>query len=170
MSEPSNGVEAVTEAHTRVKLEEIKSWQGWLNWAPEPWPDVITSSSQPRWLPSWGSNLKFTACGGSHFQIAAHTGSSRLLLGRTVWGAWLCHVTWGTVAAIGALCVLTVTVCTECCRPVQVFTLIHIYGSKKESCTGLWVPQATSPFPGFDTQRPPHPTSLPHQTAPNKAT
>lgn len=31
------------------------------------------------------------------------------------------------MAAIGTLCVLAVTMCTECCRPVQIFTLIHIH-------------------------------------------
>lgn len=31
------------------------------------------------------------------------------------------------MAAIGTLCVLTVTVCTKRCRPVQVFTLVHIH-------------------------------------------
>lgn len=63
---------------------------------------------------------------GAHFQVAVHTDPSLLLLGSAVWGACLGHVTWSTVAAVGALGVLAVTVGTECSRPVQVITFIHI--------------------------------------------
>lgn len=42
-------------------------------------------------------------------------------------GACLGHISRGAVAAVGALCVLAVTVDTEHSRPVQVITLIHIY-------------------------------------------
>lgn len=94
---------------------------------PEPGPDVITSSSQRDVFPAREAILSPQPVAEAIFQIAAHSKPSLLLFGRTVWGAWLCHVTWRTVAAIGTLCVLTVTVCTECCRPVQVFTLVHIH-------------------------------------------
>lgn len=63
---------------------------------------------------------------GAHFQVAVHTDPSLLLLGSAVWGACLSHITWGAVAAVGALSVLAVTVGTEGSRPVQVITLVHI--------------------------------------------
>lgn len=62
----------------------------------------------------------------AHFQVAAHTEPSLLFLGGTVWGAGLGHITWGAMAAVGALGVLAVTVGTERSRPVQVVTLIDI--------------------------------------------
>lgn len=64
---------------------------------------------------------------GGCFQVAAYTDPSQLLLGSTVRGACLGHVTWGAVAAVGAFCVLAVTVGTECSRPVQVLTFIDIH-------------------------------------------
>lgn len=64
---------------------------------------------------------------GVHFQLTAHTDPSRLLLGSAVWGTCFSHITWGAVAAVGALRVLAVTMDTECSRPVQVITLIHIH-------------------------------------------
>lgn len=69
----------------------------------------------------------FLACGWGHFQVAAHTDSSLLLLSSAVWGAGLRHKAWGAVAAVGAFCVLTVTVGTDCSRPIQVITLVHIH-------------------------------------------
>lgn len=51
---------------------------------------------------------------------------SLLLFGSTVRGACLSHITWGAVAAVGALGVLTMTMATERSRPVEVVTLIHI--------------------------------------------
>lgn len=62
----------------------------------------------------------------AHFQVTACTDPSPLLLGGATWGACLGNITWGAVAAVGALRVLAVTLDTECCRPVQVITFIHI--------------------------------------------
>lgn len=63
---------------------------------------------------------------GGHFQATAHMDPSLLLFGSTVRGACLSHITWGAVAAVGALGVLTMTMATERSRPVEVVTLIHI--------------------------------------------
>lgn len=47
-----------------------------------------------------------------------------------MWGACCSHITRGTVATVGALGVLTVSVVTECSRPVQVFTFIDIHAGQ----------------------------------------
>lgn len=85
-------------------------------------------------LPSQGSILQGPA--GAHFQVAAHTDPSLLLLGSAAWRPCLGHKTWGAVAAVGALRVLAVTMGTECSRPVQVIALIHIYEEGKQERSG----------------------------------
>lgn len=113
-------MEAVTSSQPEPKLGEMKSRQGWLGVGPQGLlPDDFMVSSQRGKRPS-------RPLPEAHFQVAADTDPSLLLLGSAVGGPCLGHITWGAVAAVGALRVLAVTMGTECSRPVQVITLIHI--------------------------------------------
>lgn len=98
----------------------MRSRQGWLGVGLRGiLPDDFMASSQLGMRPS-------RPLPEAHFQVAADADPSLLLLGSAVGGPCLSHITWGAVAAVGALRVLAVTIGTECSRPVQVVTLIHI--------------------------------------------